>query len=62
VNAFRNGSNNPVFTCPDESVNHSDYKCATLGASPEYYNWGAEIGFTTVLHITARFSLTANCS
>jgi hypothetical protein len=53
VNAFRDGSNNPVFTCPDESTSHPDYKCATLGASPEYYDWGAEIGATTVLHVTA---------
>jgi hypothetical protein len=51
VRLFRDGSNNPIFDCLDSATSGSTYKCATLGCTPEYRDWAAELG-GQVLHIT----------
>jgi hypothetical protein len=53
VNTFKDGSNNPIYTCPDTGSPTSNYKCATLGCEPEYRDWGTALGSTTTLHVTA---------
>ncbi|MEK6797963.1 MAG: dockerin type I domain-containing protein [Planctomycetota bacterium] len=51
VQLVRNELGNPVTDCQDSIVQHTSFKCAMLGCTPEYRDWAAELG-GAVLHVT----------
>lgn len=53
VNTYRDGSNNPVFSCTDSPSLGTFFQCAKLGCEPEYRDWSGELG-GQVLHVTGR--------
>lgn len=53
VRLFRNGNDQPLFSCPDSLSQGSLYNCAYLDCEPEYRDWSAEFG-GQVLHVTGR--------
>jgi hypothetical protein len=50
LNVYRNGINNPIFSCTDSPTFGTSFACARLTCTPEYRNWFADFGGMT-LHI-----------
>jgi hypothetical protein len=51
LNSFRDGNDNPVFSCLDSAAEGTFYNCAVLGCAPEYRDWAAHFGGEPV-HLT----------